>query len=179
MIPGVIRAVLGLISAGRVVASELVEIDAVCAGVGEYAVQDDGDAPYLCRLAQLPEVLVGTQQRVYIPVVCGVIAVILVGFEDRVQIDAGDAQVFQIVQLAADAVQVAAEIVVVPDVTILVGLVVGHLAPVPHDTVRRYIVMHLAAAAKTVGEDLIHHAAFEKLRCLIVLVVDGELEHFA
>ena len=118
VIPGVIRAVLGLISAGRVVASELVEIDAVCAGVGEYAVQNDGDAPYLCRLTQLPEVLVGTQQRVYIPVVCGVITVILVGFEDRVQIDAGDTQVFQIVQLAADAVQVAAEIVVVPDVTI-------------------------------------------------------------
>ena len=144
-----------------------------------YPHQNDGDAPYLCRLTQLPEVLVGTQQRVYIPVVCGVITVILVGFEDRVQIDAGDTQVFQIVQLAADAVQVAAEIVVVPDVTILVGLVVGEFSPFPHHAVRRYIVMHFAAAAKAVGEDLIHHAALEELGCLIVLVVDCQLEHFS
>ena len=74
---------------------DILECPEVASHVVEYAVQDDGDAPYLCRLAQLPEVLVGTQQRVYIPVVCGVIAVILVGFEDRVQIDAGDTRSFR------------------------------------------------------------------------------------
>ena len=65
----------------------------------------------------------GAQQRVYLPVIGGVVAVVLVGFEDRVQIDAGHAQIFQIVQLAADTVQIAAAVVVVPDVSVLVGLV--------------------------------------------------------
>ena len=179
MIPGVIGALFGLIRTGGGIAAELVEIDAVCTGVGEYAVQNYRNAVGFGSLTQFPKVLVGAQQRVYLPVIGGVVAVVLVGFEDRVQIDAGHAQIFQIVQLAADTVQIAAEVVVVPDVSVLVGLVVGEFSPFPHHAVRGHIVMHFAAAAKAVGEDLIHHAALEELGCLIVLVVDCQLEHFS
>ena len=177
MVPRIIGTLLRLVCAGFAVSAELVEVDAVCAGVGENAVQNDGDPALFRILAEGAEVLVGAQQGVYPAVVRCVVAVVLVGLEDGVQIDAGDAQILQVVQLAPDALQIAAEIVVVPDVAVFIGPVVGRFAPLPHDTVCGDILVGFAAAAEAVGEDLVHDAALEKFRGLVVLGKDGELEH--
>lgn len=54
-----------------------------------------------------------------------------------------------------------------------------------HGLAHAAVVLHAAlrgggaVAREAVGEDLIHHAALEELGCLIVLVVDCQLEHFS
>ena len=161
-VPGEVGAVLGLAGAAAVIAVEFVEVYAVRPGVGEYPVQQNPDAPGFRIPAQGCKILVGAQQRIHLPVVGGVVPVIFVGFKDGVQIQAGDAQLLEIGELPADALQIAAEIVVVPYMTVLVRLVAGGAAPVlPEHPVLRDVFMGHAAFAEPVREDLVHDAALE------------------
>ena len=53
----------------------------------EDAVQDDGNAELLGRLAQLRKVLLGAQNRVYFGVVGRIVAVVARGLKDGVEVD--------------------------------------------------------------------------------------------
>ena len=76
--------------------------------------------------------------------------------------------------------KIAAEIVVVPYMTVLVRLIEWSTAPVVAENASlRDILLWLAAVAEAVREYLVHYTAFEKLRCLIGVSVNCELEHIA
>ena len=145
----------------------------------EHAVKDDGDAVALGGLTERLEVLVGAEERVDLAVVGGVVAVVLVALEDGVEVEARHAEVGQIRQLLLDTGQVAAEIVVVPDMPVLVGTVPRRLPPLAHDAAGRDIVMHLAALGEAVREDLVHDAALEEVRRGELGIVDRGLEEVA
>ena len=53
----------------------------------EDAIQDDGNAELLGRLAQLRKVLLGAQNRVDLGVIGRVVAVVARGLKDRVEVD--------------------------------------------------------------------------------------------
>ena len=98
---------------------------------------------------------------------------ILVGLKNRVEINAGHAEVVQIGEFRLYSCKVAAKVVVVPDMTVLVGLVVGSSAPViaEHSSLGD-ILMYLAALAETIGEDLVHDSAFEEVGSLVGIAVN-------
>ena len=102
------------------------------------------------------------------------------GFKNRVQINAGNPQLFEVVELAADTLQIAAEIVIVPNVSVCIWLVVWCAIPVvPQYPVSRNIFMWFSALAESVRENLIHDTALEEVRGFIVLCKDGQLIQFA
>ena len=75
---------------GGIIPTELVKINAVCTGVRENAVQDNRNAMLFCIFAEHPEIFICTEKRVNIPIVGSIIAVVFVGFKNRVQINAGN-----------------------------------------------------------------------------------------
>ena len=86
VVPAAVGGVGVAVSAALAVAALAVEIAAVGAGVAEHAVQHDADAVLPGLGAEGLEVLVGTQQGVYVEVVGGVVAVVGVGLKDGVQV---------------------------------------------------------------------------------------------
>ena len=100
-----------LAGAGGREAVVAVERRAVGAHVVEDAVEDHAD-PALARLLdELLELLLVAEPRVDPRVVGGVVAVVRVRLEDRVEVDRGDAELLQVVELLPDALEVAAEVV--------------------------------------------------------------------
>ena len=73
------------------VSAELVEIDAVCAGMGEHAVKDNIYTVCFGLFAQMLKILVRAEHRVDMLIAGGRIAVIFVRLENRVEINAGNA----------------------------------------------------------------------------------------
>ena len=81
------RRVLALPCAHAGVVAVAVEVDRVVARMVEDAIQDDGNAELLGRLAQLRKVLLGAQNRVDLGVIGRVVAVVARGLKDRVEVD--------------------------------------------------------------------------------------------
>ena len=52
------------------------------------------------------------------------------GFKDRVEVDAGDAQRLQIIELMGDPLQIAAEIILVSDLAVGIGFPLRLFVPV-------------------------------------------------
>ena len=77
-----------------------VEIAAVVAGVIEYAIQYNAHAASGSFAAQRPEVLLTAEQRVDALVIAGIMAVIGIRLKDRIEINGGNVQALQIIQLA-------------------------------------------------------------------------------
>ena len=179
-VPGIIRAVAVAVGSGVVaVSSELVKVDGICAGVRENAVKYDAYSHFLRFGAEFLEVLLSAEQRVYLFVVRGVVAVVLVSLENRVEVDHGSSQALDVWELLDDSLKVAAEIVVVADYTLFVGLVVRRSVPVvAHYAVGGDVLVRLSALAKAVGEYLVHDSAADKQRGVQIFVKYGELEKF-
>ena len=99
--------------------------------------------------------------------------------KDRIEVDDGDAQLLEIGQLLAHALQIAAVEIVGEIVAVFGDIEEGHLVP--------FFMQALALArleqrvgaltvTKAVHHDLIHDAAGHPLGHLVVLIVDGDLE---
>ena len=97
-----------------------VEIAAVVAGVIEHAVQYNAHAASGGFAAQRAEVLLTAEQRVDALVIAGIVAVIGIRLKDRIEINGGNVQALQIIQLSVYAAQRAAEKVVVEDFAVLI-----------------------------------------------------------
>ena len=114
---------------------------------------------------------------------------VAVGFEDGVEIDAGDPQLLQIGELLPDAVEIAAEIVVRSvGPAAAVRPVDGLLRPVPMEIhLPPHALMvggagghgRMLAATEAVREYLVGHGLAEPGGGLIVRGVDGELPELA
>ena len=180
VVPAAVGGVGVAVSAALAVAALAVEVAAVGTGVAEHAVQHDADAILGSFLAQGLKVLVGTQQRVHVEVVGGVVAVVGVGLKDGVQVEVIHAHLVQVGQLELDALQVTAEVVLVQVAAGLVGLpeglgmLVGLIQSVREG---HGLVLHTLAEA--VREDLVEHLALEGLRGAEVCLIHGDLPFFA
>ena len=169
-----------LVRAQGGVVAEVVEVDAVLAGVGEDAVQQHAHAEEFCLLAQDGELLLRAAQRVDFAVIARVVAVVGAGAEDRVEVDDVHAEGAQIGELLADAAQVAAE-----EVQLLVPSA-AHVAHGDHllvpglvdVAVLAVILGRRLAAGETVGENLIDVRAVEVGGGVVIRVEDGDLEGF-
>ena len=154
-----------------------VEVAAVVAGVVEHAVQHHPDPPLPGLGAQAAEVALRAQHGVDLVVVPGVVAVVAVGLEDGAEVEGGDPQALEVVQLLLDARQISAEKVAVADLAPLVRQVVHQLLPVlVYGPVPQHTggVRH-AGAAEPVREDLIGHPPAEPVRRGAGVVVYGLL----
>ena len=116
--------------------------------------------PYFLASAQRVSKSSLVQQGVYVEVVGGVVAVVGVGLEDGVQVKVIHPHLAEVGQLHLDALEVAAEIVLVQVAAHLIGLpeglgvFVGLIEPVGEG---HGLVLH--ALAEAVGEDLVEHLA--------------------
>ena len=174
MIPFRIRRRLRLEGADGGIPSVLVEVAAVVARMVEYAVQHDSDSPLSRLLHEAVQVLLRSEQAVDAHIIARVVAVIGVRLEDGIEIDDGHMQAGEHVELFGDAVEIAAEEVVVEHLSVLVGAIARLSAPiVPKNLVGLDGIA--PRLIKAVGEDLIHHAALEPFGRAVRLVVDGDL----
>ena len=163
-----------------------VEVDRIVARVVEDAVQDDGNAELLGRLAQLRKVLLGAQDRVDLGVVGRVVAVVARGLKDRVEVDGRKAQLGDAGQVILDTLERAAVKVPGLDGAVLGALVYRRLVPVlDHpalDSVARFFDLGQRAFAPVlvagiaIGEDLVDHTALVPLGSNFAVLVDGDLE---
>ena len=87
------------IRGSRAVLQDVIELEKASAGVVEHSVQDDADTSGMGGVQKLAESCVPAQEGIYPIVIVGVIAVVGRGLEDRVEVDGGDAQVHQVVQM--------------------------------------------------------------------------------
>ena len=71
--------------------AEAVEIDTVGAGMAEYAIEDDADAPLARFFAQGRKFVISPQEGVDAVIVPRAIAVVAAAFKDRVEIDGRNA----------------------------------------------------------------------------------------
>ena len=178
LIPAPVGALGVVVGPAVPVAALFVEVDAVRAGVVEDAVEDDADAERLRAGAQLPEVLLGAEQRVDPEEIRGVVAVVGVRLEDGVQVDRAHPHAFEVGQLLGDAPQVAAEVVGVGHLAVTVGQVFGQLVPVAVEPpVGGHAALGPARRAEAVGEYLVEDAVLHEFGRAHRLVVDGELPH--
>ena len=180
IVPAAVRGVGVPVRAALAIAALAVEVAAVGAGVAEHAVQHDADAVLLGGGAQCLKILVGAQQGVHIQVVSGVVAVVGVGLKDGVEVDEIHPHLVQVRELLLDALEVAAEIVLVQVAAHLVGLPEGLGVLVGLiDAVGKGHGLVLHAFAEAVREDLIEHLTLDAFRGLKVLLIDRDLPAFA
>ena len=152
----------------------------------EDAVQDDGNAELLGRLAQLGKVLLGAQNRVDLGVVGRVVAVVARGLKDGVEVDGRKAQLGNAGQVILDTLERAAVKIPGLDGAVFGTLVLGRFVPVfDHaalDSVARFFNFGKRALAPVfiagiaVGENLVDHATLVPLGTNFAVLVDGDLE---
>ena len=179
VVPAAVGGVGVAVSAALAVAALAVEVPAVRAGVAEHAVQHDADAVLGGLAAEHLKLLVGAQQRVHVQVVGGVVAVVGVRLKDGVQVQVIHAHLPQVGELDADALQIAAEVVLVQVAAGLVGLpeglgvLVGLIQPI-----RKGHGLVLNAFTEPVREDLVEHLALDAFGRLEIRLVDRDLPAF-
>ncbi len=86
----------------------MVEREEAAAGVVEDTVEDDAHPAAVRGVEQLAQGVVAAEQRVDLEVVVRVIAMVRGRTEDRGQVDRGDPEVLEVVEVLGDPAQVAA-----------------------------------------------------------------------
>ena len=106
---------------------------------------------------EIPDV---AQKRIYAFIACRIVAVIGVGFEDGIEINAGNAERRDIIQLLLYALKIAAEIIVVAVFAVRIGLPALLLKPrFMHDSVGIYVLFLLSGVIESVRKYLIYYSA--------------------
>ena len=177
-VPVEIGGILALGGAYRGIEAVVIEVNALGAGVVEYAVQNDVHPQLMSRAAEGAEILLRAQQGIDLPVVGGIIAMVGGRFKNGIQIQRGNTHGRKPCQLGGDAPEGAAEKVPVADLTVRIRPPLRHLVPaamdptVSHHSVR---VCGIAGkAAETIWKNLVCHAGAEPVG-EVALPVDGHL----
>ena len=81
--------------------------------------------------------------------------------KNRIEIEDADAELLQIGQFFTNPIEIAAEKVLVPNRSVLIGAVFGRFIPILMDRIGAELVCQIAVAAlaEAVGHDLIHDSA--------------------
>ena len=123
------------------------------------------------------KVLVGAEYRINLVVVAGVVVVIALRLKDRIKINCGDSQLFEVVKLLFNAAQIAAKKVVSSNfVAVSVFEVNWIIAPARVINCAFLFDNLVAVAIKSVRENLIHDGMFKPIGSFRALLIDGDLE---
>ena len=165
-VPAVVGGLLGIVRAQGWERALPVEVQAVGAGVGIHAVQNDPDAPFVGSIAEGGKIRLGAEKGVGGLVVAGVVAVAGKALGNGIQVENGDAETGNIVHFFGNAPEIAAEKVVVQHLPVGSGLPVHLVVPVFMDGVGFQLPGHIgfAAGVEAVGEDLIDGRALRPVR---------------
>ena len=184
IVPVIIGGSLSLAGAEGRVVSIAVEINTVRAGVGIHTVEDDADSVLRRRFGKVCEVLVRAEDRIDPLVVRGVVSVIGARLHDRIQIQAADAQFFQVCQLFFNAAQRAPVKIIRriarfararPPAQRLVDTFVQFAFLSERKMIRDPLFGGtVVRKGKAVRKDLIHHGAAEPFGRLKVSAVDRQ-----
>lgn len=109
MIPLIIRGFLGLERANRIVLPGPVKIAAVAPRMAEHTIQNNADPLFPRRFDQMMERFICAKNRIDFVIIAGIIMMIAFRFENRIQINNGNAQFTEIIQLFLDSLQIAAK----------------------------------------------------------------------
>jgi len=189
VIPVAVGAGVAFAGAIRGIAMVTVEVEAVGRCVVEDAIQDDPDPTVIGSLneafeqGQVAEVVVDDA------VIRSIVLVVGGRFEDGVEVDGGNAQLFDVIQLIQDALQVAAVEVLAVGARARAGGIAGiadRLVPVglvrAEDGVWLIIkgcagwgVVVEIAIAEAVGEDLVEDGVLDPIGGGVAVFVNGEL----
>ena len=152
----------------------------------EHAVQNDGNAQLLGRLAQLSKVLLGAQNRIDLGVIGGVVAVVARGFKNGVEVDGCKAQLGDARQVFLDTLERSAVKVPGLDGAVLGAFVYGRLVPVLDNAALNALTRFfdlgqrslapVLVAGIAIGEDLVDHTVLVPLGSNFAVLVDGDLE---
>lgn len=129
-IPGVIFALLALIRAQALIFAFFIEIEAVRARMAENSVENNSDSALFRGGAEGAEILFRAENRVDNRIVAGIVAVIGICLENRVEIDAGNAQISEIRELFFNAFKIAAEEIVIENFSLFIGSPFGLFIPI-------------------------------------------------
>ena len=177
--PAEIRRFLGLERAYAVVVTASVEVTAVVAGVIEHAVQYNAHAASGGFAAQRTEVLLAAEQRVDALVIAGIVAVIGIRLKDWIEINGGNVQALQIIQLGVYAAQRTAEKVVIENFAVLIRQVYRNIVPVLMQHTRDHAfalrLLGRLVAAEAVRKNIVGDALAEPARRVVIAVVYGQL----
>jgi hypothetical protein len=101
-------------------------------------------------------------------------------FKNGIEVNAGHSEVAEVFQFGLNSLEIAAEIVVIPHVTIVVGFIPWSAIPIlTENSALGNIFVNLSAFAESVGENLIHYAAFEKIGSFIIVGINCKLKQSA
>ena len=193
-VPAVPGRVLTLGGAQGGIPAVCIEIDTLRAGVVEHTVQDHPHAPLLRLGAEGTEIVLGPQHGVDLRIVRRIVAVVGGGLKNGAQVQGGDAQGLQIVQLRRDPRQGAAEKVPVADLTVRVRPPLRRVVPVLMDPAAAHqpVRVRHRQAAEAVWKNLVSHAGAEPARraafpvdrqlpgiCLPVAAITGLIQNTA
>ena len=145
--------------------------------MAENAVEDDADSFFSRLAAEVRKFLVRPQKRIDFFVIAGIVTVIAFRLEDGIEIDDGDAHLFQIRKLLPHAGDIAA-VKVVSDNLFRVRILIIARCVLPRSVNHRAALLFLdnVFAIKTVGENLIHHRTAEPRRRRRANIVDRDLK---
>ena len=156
-----------------------VEVAAVVTGVIEHTVQHDAHTASGGFAAQCAEILLAAEQRVDALVIAGVVAVIGIRLKNRVEVNGGNVQALQIIQLGVYAAQRTAEKVVVEYLAVLIGQVDRNIVPVLVQHTRNHAfafrLLGCLVAAEAVRKNVVGDAFTKPARRVVLAVVYGEL----
>ena len=175
-IPSIVGRILGLIGAYGIIQAFPVEIAAVASRMAEHSFQKDADAKFLRLENQMPEVLIGPENRIDSVIVPGIVMMAALRLKDRIQADGGNTKFLQIRKLRLNALEIPSKKVTgngllrirfpaVEGIVLPTGMVHGILFP--DDFV--------SFTAKPIRENLIHNGVLEPLRRFRSFFVDRNL----
>ena len=165
-VPAVVGGFLGIVRAHGRERALPVKVQAVGAGVRIHAVQNDPDAPLVGSVAESGKIRLGAEKRVGGFVVAGVVAVAGKTLGNGVEVENGDAKTGDVVHFLGDAPEIAAEKVVVQNLTVGSRLPVHLIVPVLMNGVGLQLSgqVGLAAGVEAVGKYLINGRALRPVR---------------
>ena len=137
------------------VLEDMIELKKAPAGMVKNAIQNDVHPAPVGLIQQFEEDRVLPQNRVHMPVIIGVVAVVGGGHEDRVEVERVDPEVLQIVQFLIDAQQIPA-LKACPRQRRIPRFDIGGL-------------FKIIGFCKTVGENLVKDRVFDPVRCIRLL----------
>ena len=184
-IPTAVGRVVRLVSADSVISRKFVEVAAVRARMGEYAIEHDPYAERVCLCAECSKLILITKDRIDPVIVRRVITVVACGLKNRVEIDRCHTQSGKIAEFLADTVDIPSEEVVWLIIVLSRrGRKAYVLAPAVMDAqesplfgviLRPFAKILPAAPAKTIRKNLIDNPFAPVLRRFKCTVVNGDL----
>ena len=175
-VPRVVRRLLRLIGTERMILLLPVEVDAVAARVAEHAVENDTDAALPGSRDEAAKILDIAKHGINFMIIARVVVMVALRLKNRIEVDARNPKILQIVQLFHNPAQVAAEEIIRDDLLCIGVLQIhGIVCPIRTDDRALFAYDHITRACEAIRKDLVHDGVFEPVGGVRALIVDCDL----